>query len=215
MSKTLSVAASANGIALSQTPLAGGDLTINGAQATSGVASLTDQRRVIITSAGNDSGRTFTIYGTRTGGQVISEAVTGANIGAAQSVYDYNTVTRITVDAATAGAITVGTNGVGSTPWKMPNIHIAPFSMDIETLVGSGTATYNIETTMDDFFTPSTWAGGPLVATPRVRSTAVTGNSANASLTLSTPVRGWRVTITAGTGTVTAQAIQAGIGSAS
>src|SRR4051812_33415348 len=95
-------AASTTNICLAQTPLAAGNLTLNGALVTAGVAILDTQRRVGITSAGNETARTFTIYGTDDAGTVISEAVTGANVGVASSLRDYKRVTRITVDAATA-----------------------------------------------------------------------------------------------------------------
>src|SRR3990167_8446733 len=71
----------ANGICLTQTPSGAGDLTINGALATSGVATLDVPRHIIITSTANDSARTFTITGTNAYGDATSEAITGAATG--------------------------------------------------------------------------------------------------------------------------------------
>src|SRR5688500_12081268 len=89
-------AADADGICKTQTPLAAGNLTINGDLASGGVATIATAntaRQVIITSAGNDSGRTFTIYGTDAAGNTFSEALTGASGGAATSVAHFRTVT--------------------------------------------------------------------------------------------------------------------------
>lgn len=208
MTKVLT-AGSATAISASQTPLAAGNLLINGTAASGGVATLDAARRVIITSAGNDTGRTFTVYGTGHSNNPQTEAVTGASGAAASTVNDFITVTRISVDAATAGAVTAGTNTIGSTGWKIPAINVTPFNLRIETTV-SGTVAYAIETTMDDVFSPASWYHGP-ADTIRVRPTVVTAAAGAASLGIDSPVRGWRVTIASGTGSVTAEAIQAGI----
>jgi hypothetical protein len=103
-------AADADGVANSQTPSGAGNLTINGAKASGGVATFGAARQVTITSAGNDSGRTFTVTGTDANGDSVSEAVTGANADVATSSKHFKTVTQIAVDDATAGAVTAGMN---------------------------------------------------------------------------------------------------------
>lgn len=100
----------ADSISQSQTPSGAGNLTINGAKASGGVATFNSARQVTITSAGNDSARTFTVTGTDVNGFSISEAVTGANASAATSTKHFKTVTQIAVDDATAGAVTAGMN---------------------------------------------------------------------------------------------------------
>ena len=100
----------ADSISQSQTPSGAGNLTINGAKASGGVATFDSARQVTITSAGNDSARTFTVTGTDVNGFSISEAVTGANASAATSTKHFKTVTQIAVDDATAGAVTAGMN---------------------------------------------------------------------------------------------------------
>lgn len=204
-------AADDDNISLSQTPLAGGNLTITGAAASGGVATLDTERRVIVTSAGNESARTFTIYGTTFSGQATSEAVTGANVGIVATNTNFLTVTRVAVDAATAGAVKVGTNTTGSTRWINPSWHVAPFSLELDASV-SGTVTYQLEYTLSDYYTPTPGTGAPPSGVV-VRSTAVAGATGNSSLALAAPIRGWRVTVTSGTGTVTVESIQAGIGS--
>ena len=94
---TLSLAsASANNIAASQTPLTGGNLTINGAAASGGVATLDVARRVLISTLGGDNtGITFTVYGTGNNNLVQNEAILGGNSAAVYTNHDFKTVTRI------------------------------------------------------------------------------------------------------------------------
>jgi len=103
-------AADADGIATSQTPSGAGNLTINGAKASGGVATFNAARQVTITSAGDDQARTFTITGTDVNGDALTEAVAGADTAAATSTKHFLTVTQIAVDDATAGAVTAGMN---------------------------------------------------------------------------------------------------------
>lgn len=103
-------AADADGVCASQTPAAGGEqsLTVNGAQASGGVASFTAARLVTVTSAGADDGRTFTVTGTDVNGVSQSETITGPDTDTVTGTLYFRTVTAVTVDNDTAGAITVG-----------------------------------------------------------------------------------------------------------
>ena len=76
--------------------------------------------KVIITSAGNDSGITFTINGAIVGqltqqGQVPNpnnpEVLAGGNAGAVTSAYFYSRIDSIVISAAAAGTVSVGTVG--------------------------------------------------------------------------------------------------------
>lgn len=196
-------ATDADGIALSQTPLTAGNLTLNGVLASGGVATLTSAgaaRQVTITSAGNDSGRTFTIYGTDESGIAISEALTGASGAAATSAKYYRTVTRIAVDAATAGAVTAGVNGVGVTRWVNYNVHAQPFNV-VNNVDISGTVDYDVQYTYD-----------PLDSISQVLTDAVVdGASADAQATYTFPITASRILLNSGSGSVTMTAIQAGI----
>lgn len=142
------VAGSANNIGLSQTPGGAGNLTLNGSTVTAGVATLDVARRVVITSAANDSARTFTITGTDRYGAAMTEALAGANAGAATTLRDFLTVSQISVDAATAGAVTVGTSGKVSSQW-LPVDRILSQNLS-PSVVMSGTANYTVEHTYDD-----------------------------------------------------------------
>jgi hypothetical protein len=140
--------AAANNIALSQTPLAAGNLTLNGALVVGGVAFLDTPRRVIVTSAGNDSAVTFTCYGTDWSGQALQMSVAGAAIGAADFGMSFATVTRITTSAATAAAVTVGTNGVAdSRPIFLDQFGFGPMLAQV---IVVGTANYTMRTSQDD-----------------------------------------------------------------
>ena len=102
--------ADADGVCASQTPAAGGeqDLTINGAQASGGVATFTAARFITIACAGADDGRTFTITGTDVNGNEQTETIAGADTGTSTGTLYFRTVTTVSVDDDTAGAITVG-----------------------------------------------------------------------------------------------------------
>lgn len=103
------VAADADGVCQSQTPAAGGEqaLTINGAQASGGVATFVAARLITIASASDDSGRTFTVTGTDVNGNAQSETIAGPATTVTGTKY-FRTVTEVLVDDDTAGAITVG-----------------------------------------------------------------------------------------------------------
>ena len=102
-------AADADGVCQSQTPATGGeqDLTINGALASGGVATFTAARLITIASASDDSGRTFTVTGTDVNGNAQTETIAGPATTVTGTLY-FRTVTQVTVDDDTAGAITVG-----------------------------------------------------------------------------------------------------------
>jgi hypothetical protein len=135
-------AADDDAIAAAQNPAGAGDLTL-----TSAVVVLDQPRRVIITSASNDSSFTFTVYGTSFSGQVISEAITGANIGIATSLLDFKTVTRVAVDG-NCGSVKVGTNTVAGSRWvRLDSWANAETSIQCN---ASGTVNYTVQVTMDD-----------------------------------------------------------------
>lgn len=106
-------AASTTAIALSQTPTGAGYLTLNGTSVVNGVAVLDTPRRVLITEAGTN---TFIITGTNASGMPQSETL-NVTTPSAYTALDYATITSIYITAAAAAAVTVGTNGVASSPW--------------------------------------------------------------------------------------------------
>lgn len=146
-------AASANNIATTQIVSGAANVLLNGSTVTGGVAVLDKPRRVLITSAGNDSGITFTVYGTWLNGQVISETVQGANVGTVATTLDFSTVTRIATSASTsASGITAGTNGVAGSSWcRFDDFAPGIWSIQVN---ASGTVNYTVQITLDDPFAP-------------------------------------------------------------
>ncbi len=200
---------SVNCIAQSQSVAAAGNLVLNGGSVVGGVAILDTQRRVLITSAGDDTGITFTLYGSNQSGSALREVLQGGSAAAVATQLDYLNVGTIHSSGSIASTVTVGTNGTGSTEWKNPNWHLTPFELEVDSAVLAGSVTYNLEYTLDNYYFP----GPPSVATqiPRVRSTVVTGATGETQYAFDTPIRGWRETITNGTGTLQAEGLQAGI----
>lgn len=202
ISRTLA-AADADGIATSQTPLAGGPLTLDGAFAANGVATLDVQRQVSITAVGDESARTFTIIGTDQQGRIITETLAGPNAGAADSVLDYLTVTEVSVDAATAGAITVGTNESGASQPIPLDPYNAPMNTGL-TVEINGTVNVTVEQTRDDVFSdpgPFTWFG----------VTGLENITADTSQAEPTPITAVRLVTNSGDGTAILRVVQAGI----
>lgn len=107
-------------ICQSQSPSGSGNLLINGVSARAGIAYLAAPRNVVITSAGDDTGITFTVYGTMYNANGsgpaygVVETVTGADTGVAVTSSVFATVTRIAVSGASAAAVTVGMNGAAT-----------------------------------------------------------------------------------------------------
>ncbi len=211
-------AASANAIALSQTKTTAGNLVLNGGSVTTkplGVfgaditlAALDSQRRIAIISGGDDHLRSAYLYGFRQNGQAIHEVLALTNAGTATSALDYLNVSTIAVDGSIASTITVGSSATGSTDWLMPNYHLTPFNVAINTEL-SGSVTYNIETTNGDYITaPKSNLDSP---TQPVVNTISSAATAAVSTTLTSAVTGYRYTITTGTGTLSAQSQQSGI----
>lgn len=195
-------AAVATGIATSQSGTAGTPLTLNGSLVSAGVANLVVARRVIITSAGDDSAHTFALVGTDRYGRPQSEILTGAN-GVATSTKDYLTVTSITPNNNTTSTVTSGTNATGSTAPYVTDSFINPGNYGCG-MHFSGTVTSGLEGSYDDL-TPAwdlannspTWYS----------ITGFTGLTADANGTITGPFTMIRQTNTSGTGTATTRLI--------
>ena len=104
-------AADANGICTTQTAAAAADLSLGGAlYHADNTAYFGTDSRVRITSAGDDTGITFTVYGTDAYGPV-SETVTGVSGSTVDTVTYFRTVERIIASGASAGNVSAGTSG--------------------------------------------------------------------------------------------------------
>ncbi len=143
--------ADADGIAQAQNPGGAGNLTLNGALVTSGVAQLGDARRVLITAVGDESDRTFTITGTNYAGQSQTESLAGPNATTAYTALDFLTVSSVATSGAGSGNITVGTNGIASSPPLVLDIYARP-QVSLQVAV-TGTVNWTIQQTLDNSFT--------------------------------------------------------------
>lgn len=150
-------ATDADGICQSQTPSGAGNLTINGALASGGVATLGAQQFITIDCAGADAGRTFTIVGTGQTGQIVTFTMAGSNASQTVSTVGLKTVTRISVDAATAGAVTVGVNGTGRSYPVIMDYFANPTTVSIYVVV-TGTIDFTVQDSPND---PQNNTGGP------------------------------------------------------
>lgn len=207
-------ASAATGVSASQSPGAGAIL-INGTKAAGGVATLDVQRRILLTSGGDDSGITFTIFGTNQSGSPIHDTIAGGN-PTSQSNLDFLTVTSITHTGSVAGTLTAGTNGVGSSQWQILNWNQYPMDLSISVELRTGAANFTIEHTYDD---PNILPGtGGVNASGLPYALAWPDATVNAaSATIETayqiPILAFRLTTNSGTGTLVCRAIQSGLGS--
>ena len=213
ISKVLA-ASSANKISLSQSLAGAGNLLINGAAASGGVATLDTARRVLITDGGNNSAITYTITGTNSYGNLFVETVAGTNGSTVATKSDFLTVTKIAASGAVIAGTTVGTNGVGSTPW----VSISPHFPTVEATIScevTGTVNYTVEYTYQDVnYSPtSTFGlGGPDFVVPTVwPDSLVTGLTISAVAVMNDPVWAARATINSGSGTLKTTFLQGGL----
>jgi hypothetical protein len=215
------IASVSNGVALAQQPAAAGFLTLNGSLVSGGVATFDTARRVQVSSTGADTGVIFTIVGTDRYGNVQVGTVTGVTNGSPiGSALDFLTVTAVSASAGTAGNITVGTSGVGSSAWQLDNFLASAWALAIA-CSGPGGTSYTVEHTYDDFtlvtpvntnnFSLEASSSSPPVAWPNPVIANVAGNYETRYVDW--PIWGHRLTIVSGTGLVTMWQTQTGIGS--
>ena len=174
---------------------------------------LDTQRRIIITSGGNDTGVNFTVFGTNQVGVAIQDTFAGTNgtTTPAQSNLDFKTVIKVTASTAVASTLEVGTNGVGSTLWQIINWNPTPINMGFFIEQRSGSSTFTLDGTLDD---PNILPGtGGLNAAGLTYPVAFTLATSTGTTTITMPFVAWRLTTTAGTGTLVVRALQAGLAS--
>ena len=106
----------ADGISTTASSSGAAALTINGTLTSGGSYTSGDNigQLITITSAGDDSGITFTIVGTNAVGDAQTEVLTGADTDVATSSGYFNTVASITTSASTDAAVTAGVTGTGT-----------------------------------------------------------------------------------------------------
>jgi hypothetical protein len=182
-------------------------LTLDGIAVSAGVATLDFARRVIITSAADDSSITFTVSGTDRYGNSISEAITGTNASIAVSTKDFKTVTSIVV-TGNAGSIKVGTNTKGSSAWVPIDRNVTPINIGIGCEITSGASlNYTVEHTYDDIQDATVLTGTVHV----FAHSSIASKTADFEGSYSAPINAFRITLNTWTsGTVRMNSIQAG-----
>lgn len=187
-----------------------GKLTLNSANATTPVT-LDIQRRLLFTTAGNESSNKFTIVGLNQAGFTISEVLVGPNASTTQSNLDYLTVISITALATTAGTLSVGTDSVGSSLWNIMNWHATPTNIECSGVVTSANTAVNwgVQYTYDDPNNLPTGVGYPQA----FGHPTLSNQTASLDGPINDPVTAVRFIINSGTGTIRGTIIQAGIGS--
>lgn len=190
-------------LAASQTPVSGTALTLTGTQPDKA-------RRVLLTYGSEGGARTLTIYGTNAYGNVISEilAVPSGAGGTVASNLDYKTVTSaMPLGGGWTAAVTLGTNGVASSTWKVVNVFQQGQASSF-LVTQTGTLNWSLQYTLDD---PNNGQGNSNV--PPIAQSFPGMNAQSAGpmpfQTLE-PFFAWRMLINSGTGTAIAQLIQAG-----
>lgn len=139
-------AANAALLAASQTPTSGTALTLTASQPD--VA-----RRILLTYGSEGSARTLVLTGTDRNGNVITEtlAVPSGGAGTIYTQQDFLTVTKaLPLGGGWTAAVTLGTNGVGSTEWFQRDwLNVSHLGV-LGYIAPGKTATYSIEGTLDD-----------------------------------------------------------------
>lgn len=111
-------------------------------------ATLDTPRRLLFTTTADESANIATITGTTWAGAAATETLTLVNNSTKGSVLDYLTVTSVTMSAAAAGNISIGTSGLASSAW----VRCDPWAdaqVSLQVTV-SGTVNYTVQQTLDN-----------------------------------------------------------------
>lgn len=207
--KTLSFqAASATGVSTAQTPANGVNLTLDGTFAAAGVVTFYEPTTVQFASTSDLSTVTFTVTGTTSNGQVISEDVIGPNNSTVSTILLFQTVTSVavaTVTTFTTETVTVGnpnSASFGTGAWWPLDIYTPNQVTNISCNELAGSVTYSVEYTNEDPFDTSITQLA--VAHPVA---ALTGATTDQTAFTTTLMRAVRV-ITSGSGSLRVTVVQ-------
>jgi len=196
----------ANAVSASQQPLAAGNLLIDGANATGGVATFTVAYAVSVTSDDDDSVNTFTITGTDASGNVITETITGPDTTTVYTTSVFKTVTQVAISGGAVGNITVGFGSFGATT-ALPLDYNGRPEVAVQVVIddSTGTPTWTVQQTYDNPQTTlyPTWFDHPS-ADMVAETVSRQGSYAYAPLAV-------RLKITSSTGGATITVVQYGL----
>ena len=198
--------ADADGIAQAQNPAS--TFTLNGALVSGGVAQLGAPRRVLITTTDDETGVTFTVTGTNRAGDVLSEDLAGVNNTTTYTALDFFTVTSVTNSTTLTGNVTIGTNGVGGSPWVMLDPWALP-AVAVQLNV-SGTVNYTLQQSLDDPNDPTNPTTAASMTWIDSADTAVVAATTAQQTNYAFTPRYVRVLLNSGAGSATATIIQSG-----
>ena len=143
-------AADADGIAAAQAVGGAGDLTLNGALASGGVATLDVPRHVSVVSADvGDTTQTATVTGTDRYGNAISEVLTLNGTTTVKGSKNFKTITQVAMSAATVGNVSAGSADEADTAWFPWNWRADELHISVA-LSASASMTYGVEHSFDD-----------------------------------------------------------------
>lgn len=200
----------ANGIAQDQTTAGAGNLTLNGALVSGGVATAAAAQPVSIESAANLSAITFTVTGTDADGNSRSESLAGPNATTTTTTGHFATVTQVAVSAAVGTNVEVGwlaADGM-ATPtipmdWKQNGfLATAGFNELVDGMTISGQ--YSLDDPLDSDLTPfqdnAWWVN---ITFDDTGTTTLAAAVADAVSSINFPVKAVRFVQTTGTTTAT------------
>lgn len=191
-------------IAAAQAPASGTPLTINGTLAAGGVATMTAQQFIGLTSAGNLSAINFTITGTDDQGRVISQTIAGPNANTVNTTLNYRTVTSIVPNGTSATTLTVDTVGTGASQEIPIDRNQNPTNVSLSGVV-TGTVNWTAQYTLDDVFDGT---NGPYQWFP---VSSLTAQVASAQGTIISDITAVRFLTNSGNGTLACTVVQGGV----
>ena len=160
--------ADAAAIVASVTPSGAGALTL-------ATTSFSMGRIVIVTDAGNNTGKSLTIVGTDPDGNTISETIAGTSSSVGVSTNYFKTITSVTASAAYSNAITVGTIGttLSAASQTIPLDYLNRNASTLSVVV-TGTINFSVQESFTDILkdgTANTVWGTPSAFSAKTAST--------------------------------------------
>lgn len=168
------------------------------------VVTLDVPRRVLVTTAANESSRTITIVGTGANGAVQTETMTGPNATTAYTAKDFKTITSVSINGAATGNISIGTNEVASTqPWVIDTwANMTAIGAEVD-ITGSGN--YSLEVSYVNLTPEWDYNNNTVNWYP---ANGFGSQATDSFGTIEGPFRALRLTNNSGTATLTANLVQ-------
>lgn len=177
-----------NAIAESQTPAAGG---VQALTLTASSITISPPTHVLVTCAGSDAARTFTVTGVDRHGAALTEAIAGSDGGTTAGASNFAAVTGVTVDDDTAGAVEVGTADSLDSPWVIVDSRNCDSNVGFSVDLSSGADfTYTVQYTVDNVFDV-----GESAATAYPHASIATKTASQSGFFSGQPVFAVRVTV--------------------